>query len=276
MELPAKHRLRRDQAETADVVVLSFPKSGRTWLRFFLAKYIEKRHGARFSLDFVPDESWDEKRRCLPVPKIDFSHNFFDFFQETDDSPRLIDTDVIARKRLIVLIRDPRDVAVSYFHHKRDKEKLFTGSLEDFVRSAIYGIERQSRFVHMLLDMFENHAGPKHLMTYEDLHGDTTGVFRHCLDFLFCADIDETAFAYALEASRFDNMRRAEIEASKTATGFHRLATPGWSGDSNALKVRAGKVSGYEGEMSERLKAETLALPFTGRLIERLNWRKNP
>jgi hypothetical protein len=275
MELPAKHKRRRRHAEVADVVALSVPKSGRTWVRFFLGKYIEKLYGADFSLDFIPDESWDEKRRGLPVPTIDFSHNFFDFFQESDDLPRLIDSDIIARKRLVLLVRDPRDVAVSYFHHKRDKEKLFTGGLDDFVHSDIYGIERQSRFVLMMLDMFETHAGPKHFLTYEDLHRDTRKTFRDCLDFIFLSEIDEEAYAYALEESRFDNMRRNEIEASKSATGFHRLATPDWSGDWNALKVRAGKVSGYRSEMSEKLQKEALVLPFTGRLIERLNRRKN-
>ena len=275
MELPAKHERRRRHAQVADVVALSFPKSGRTWVRYFLGKYIEKRYGADFSLDFVPDQGWDEKRHALAVPKIDFSHNFFDFFQETGERPRLIDTDIIAHKRLVLLVRDPRDVAVSYYHHKRDLEKVFTGSLDDFVRSAIYGIERQSRFVLMMLDMFDRHRGPKHFLTYEDLHGDARKTFRDCLDFIFLSDIDEPAYAYALEESRFDNMRRNEIEASKTATGFNRLATPGWSGDRNALKVRAGKVSGYESEMSERLKAEARVLPFTGRLIESLNCRKN-
>lgn len=274
MELPAKHKLRRAHSEAADVVALSFPKSGRTWIRYFLGKYIEKRYGAAFSLDFVADRSGDEKRLAMAVPKIDFTHNFFDFFQDADDLPCLIDTDIIARKRLVLLVRDPRDVAISYYHHKRDKEKLFTGGLDDFVHSDIYGIERQSRFVLMMLDMFDRHGGPKHFLTYEDLHRDTPKTFRDCLDFIFLSDIDQAAFAYALGESRFDNMQRHEIEASKTATGFHRLATPGWSGDRNALKVRAGKVSGYRSEMNERLKAEALALPYTGRLIERLNCRK--
>ena len=275
MELPAKHKLRRRHSEAADVLALSFPKSGRTWVRYFLGKYIEKRYGAGFSLDFVADQSWDEKRLTMAIPKINFTHNFFDFFQETGESPRLIDTEIIARKRLVLLVRDPRDVAVSYYHHKRDKEKVFTGSLDDFFRSDIYGIERQSRFVLMMLDMFERHGGPKYFLTYEDLHGDAPKTFRDCLDFIFRSDIDEAAYAYALEESRFDNMQRDEIEASKSATGFNRLATPDWSGDRNALKVRTGKVSGYQSEMSERLKAEALALPDTGRLIERLNRRKN-
>ncbi len=167
----------------------------------------------------------------MAVPKIDFTHDFFDFFQDAGERPRLIDTDIIARKRLVLLVRDPRDVAVSYSHHEHDKEKVFTGSLDDFVRSDIYGIERQSRFVLMMLDKFDRHGGPKHFLTYEDLHGDARKTFRDDLDFIFLSDIDETAYAYALEESRFDKLRRNEIEAPVP--------------------------------------------PFTGRLIERLNWRKN-
>ncbi len=153
---------------------------------------------------------------------------------------------------------------------------MFTGSLDDLVRSDIYGTERQSRFVLMMLDMFDRHGGPKHFLTYEDLHGDTRKTFRDGLDFIFLSDMGEAAYAYALEESRFDKLRRDEMEASKSATGTHRLATPGWSGDTNALKLGGGNVSGYESAMSERLKAEVLVPPFAGRLIERLNRRKNP
>ena len=154
------------------------------------------------------------------------------FFQDAGERPRLIDTDINARKRLVLLVRDPRDVAVSYSHHEHDKEKVFTGSLDDFVRSDIYRTERQSRFVLMMLDMFDRHGGPKHFLTYEDLHGDARKTFRDGLDFIFLSDMDEAAYACALAESRFDNMRREEMEAPVP--------------------------------------------PFTGRLIERLNWRKNP
>ncbi len=152
------------------------------------------------------------------------------FFQDAGE--RLIDTDINARKRLVLLVRDPRDVAVSYSHHEHDKEKVFTGSLDDFVRSDIYGIERQSRFVLMMLDKFDRHGGPKHYLTSEDLHRDARKTFRDRLDSIFLSDMGEAAYAYALEESRFDNMRRNEIEAPVP--------------------------------------------PFTGRLIERLNRRKNP
>ena len=100
----------------------------------------------------------------MAVPKIDFTRNFFDFFQDAGERPRLIDTDINARKRLVLLVRDPRDVAVSYSHHDHDQEKVFTGSLDDFVRSDIYRTERQSRFVLMMLDMFDRHGGPKHFL----------------------------------------------------------------------------------------------------------------
>ncbi len=168
----------------------------------------------------------------MAVPKIDFTHDFFDFFQDAGERPRLIDTDINARKRLVLLVRDPRDVAVSYSHHEHDKEKVFTGSLDDFVSSDIYRTERQSRFVLMMLDRFDGHGGPKHFLTYEDLHGDARKTFRDGLDFIFLLDMDEAAYACALAESRFDNMRREEMEAPVP--------------------------------------------PFTGRLIERLNWRKNP
>lgn len=57
-----------------DNYILSFPKSGRTWVRFFLGKYIEKEYEIPFYTNFFTLIKRDQK-----VERFHFTHgNFFD------------------------------------------------------------------------------------------------------------------------------------------------------------------------------------------------------
>ena len=84
-----------------DTFLVSYPKSGNTWVRFLLANLIHPNEKVSFSNinRLLPAPGVLSKRflRTLPRPRILKSHEPFD-----------------ARfKKVIYLVRDPRDVAVS-------------------------------------------------------------------------------------------------------------------------------------------------------------------
>src|SRR5215212_9856138 len=54
-----------------DAIVVSIPKSGRTWVRTFLCAYFCKRYGYPFSLQ--PEQSGDAR-----IPRIIYSHDRFE------------------------------------------------------------------------------------------------------------------------------------------------------------------------------------------------------
>ncbi len=87
-------------------VVLSFPKSGRTWLRAILGKYLELTHGIVFTTEF--DNVARDK-----LPKIKFTHNLhrMSYFSG----------------KIIFLTRDPRDVVVSYYYQKKYRDNHIPG-----------------------------------------------------------------------------------------------------------------------------------------------------
>ena len=55
----------------ADAIVISIPKSGRTWARTFLNAYFAYKKGKQFSLDFTD-------RGEAGVPRIVYSHDRFE------------------------------------------------------------------------------------------------------------------------------------------------------------------------------------------------------
>ena len=97
-----------------DVFILSFPKSGNTWTRFLIANLVYSETPADFSNinRLTPDPESLSKRELarMPRPRIIKSHQYFD--------PRY--------KRVIYVVRDPRDVALSQFHFHRKR-----GLIED-------------------------------------------------------------------------------------------------------------------------------------------------
>ena len=88
-----------------DVFLVSYPRSGNTWVRFLLGNLIYPSDPVTFSNieSRIPEIYFNRDRflRELPRPRILKSHECF--------QPHY--------PNVIYIVRDPRDVAVSCFHH---------------------------------------------------------------------------------------------------------------------------------------------------------------
>src|SRR5713101_9299626 len=111
-----------------DVFLVSFPKSGNTWTRFLLANLIYPNQPATFANihRLIPDPAGTTKRDFdrMPRPRIIKSHECFD--------PRY--------PRVVYIVRDPRDVAVSQYHYHRKLQRISDDSpIENFVTRFLAG-----------------------------------------------------------------------------------------------------------------------------------------
>jgi hypothetical protein len=96
------------------VFLVSFPKSGNTWSRFLIGNLTHPEEPVTFAnVDrIVPDIYGTAANdiRAMPPPRVFKSHEAFD--------PRY--------RRVIYIVRDPRDVAVSSYHFARKDAALQT------------------------------------------------------------------------------------------------------------------------------------------------------
>lgn len=231
-----------------DVYLISYPKCGRTWLRLMVGKII----ATHFHL---PDDEaiillrW--KRRVHPqVEHITVVH---------DDRPMLKTPNELettkkryAGKKVIFLVRDPRDVVVSSYFELKHRSKLFSKNpddnqsnlinddMQEFIFQKRSGIDTIIRYYNIWA---ENRHIPRSflLVRYEDLRADPHVQLRRIMDFLGLKEISFEAIDEAVKYASFDNMRKMEMEEKYKS----EMLKPADHQDENTFKTRKGKVKGY-------------------------------
>ncbi len=156
--------------------------------------------------------------------------------------PRSIQRLLIHRLRernVILLVRDPRDIIVSYYFQKTKREQAVDWPLEEFIRDLRYGINQCIAFynaVYARRHMYRNFL----ILRYEDIKTQPHHEAQRILQFLNF-HIDTKSLQKALDETHFQKMkekeRRGVFQDEKlTTTDPH---------DQEAYKVRRGKIGGY-------------------------------
>jgi len=196
-----------------DLLIVSYPRSGNTWTRFLVGNLIYQDKPITFANieRKVPDiyQNSDDELQRLARPRVLKSHEYFD--------PRY--------KKVIYVVRDPRDVAVSYYHYH-----LKIGLIEDE-----YPMDRYvSRFVIGELDPFGSWGGNVGswlgarqgtegflLLRYEDMLEEPVRELSRITTRLAMHATRER-LERAVELSSARNMRRLEIEQAGSWQPLHK------------------------------------------------------
>jgi hypothetical protein len=203
-----------------DVFLASYPRSGNTWTRFLIGNLAHEKEVVTFlSVErLVPDmyKSSDRVLRNLPRPRILKSHECFD--------PRY--------RKVVYIVRDPRDVAVSNYHWELKLRSVKDGCpIEDFVPRWMAPefwprIGSWGDHVTSWLSTRHGHEGFL-LLRYEDLKQNPQGELARVAEFLGIEAARER-LTRAIELSSAENMRKLErAESGKwVATTLTRQDKP--------------------------------------------------
>lgn len=220
-----------------DYYFVSYPKCGRTWTRYFLAAYLKEKYNRNFSLEFDNLIKLDYR-----YPRIIYTHAHHrqDNLEDTKDFAQwLANHD----KKVIFLVRDPRDVIVSsYFEYtKRGKGEVVDEDIElsEFIKLDHTGIEKIVDYMNLWYqaqDQFDDFL----LLRYEDLKERPEKKFSRLIKFLNI-DLDEEVLQEAVEKSSFENMREAE----KSGEVQNKRLKPADKSDELTYKTRRGESGQY-------------------------------
>jgi hypothetical protein len=215
-----------------DVWIVSYPKSGNTWTRFLIGNLVAGGKAVDWSNieQIVPDIylNRDPYLKALPRPRYLKSHEGYrpDY------------------RRVVLIVRDPRDVAVSYYHFVRKAKLLVDASMDEFMTKFMDGkIDPYGNWGENVGSWLGARRGTDDFLVvrYEDLLENTEAELVRIADLLGIA-ADEQLLRHAAESSRADRMRALE-QAQRSEHKFLR------SSRSDIPFVRAAKSGQWRSEL---------------------------
>jgi hypothetical protein len=232
--------------QRADWVLMSWGKSGRTWLRVMLSRAYQLKGGLDASdlLDFD-----NLKQQDPQLPAVFFTHNNYlrDYTGNSHSKSHF------QGKRIVLLVRDPRDVAVSQFFQWQFRMRANKKFINDYPRDGAdistwdFVLDKEAG-VPRIVDYFNGWAQAipelKDVLVvrYEDMRVDPGAVLAKILAFtgaqVTSADVQE-----AVDFAAYDNMKK--MEQDKFFKGSGARVKPGDKDNPQSFKVRKAKVGGY-------------------------------
>ena len=195
---------------------ISFPKSGRTWLRYAL-------------------------HEMGIADAIHFHHDQFEF-NSSEKQPHDFSVDrrraEYQEHRTVYLERNPFDVMASFYHQITGRFKdyhNYRGTPSEFIRDPYFGAQVLQRFRQMWNEL----ALQDHVLkvTYEECHDDLEATLNRIVSH-FEIEVDRTKLSAAVDAASLDSMRKVE----STGEFPHPWLRP----RNGSSKVRNGQVGGHK------------------------------
>ena len=239
-------RAQLQRLQQADIVVVSFGKSGRTWLRVMLSRIYQLKHKLpqRALISF---DNLHYMNRA--VPKVFFTHDNYikDYTGNADSKADFY------KHKVVLLARDPRDVAVSQFfqwqYRMKPNKKILNKypgerdevSMFDFVMDPDAGLPKIIDFMNLWAEERSRMKG-FFLLRYEDLRTQPEETLRALLKFMGTPGTD-AEIREAIEFSSYENMKKMEQKKTFWLSGGRMV--PKDRDNPNTYKVRRAKVGGY-------------------------------
>jgi hypothetical protein len=234
-------------AATADAFLASYPKSGRTWFRFILSHYFAQV-AARSTEQ--PDKTIDLFSMFGIVPNFDLDPArgvpAFRYQMQRPHLPLILVThhnfkrSLFLGRPVIFMVRDPRDVMVSSFFHATRHKHRFSGTMDAFIADQGQGLPALINYLNGWAEGLQSRESA--VLSYEELTRDTMGASARIIEFLGCTPAKE-ALRIAVAAADFGAMRELELQGGLPAHDYDRA-------DSESLRMRRGKVGGFENYLS--------------------------
>jgi Sulfotransferase domain len=219
-----------------DMFLVSYPRSGNTWVRFLLAN-LQYNQSVGFAninrLLADPAVSTSRFLEKLPRPRILKSHEPFD----------------VRFRKVVYLVRDPRDVVLSEYYFNLKKMYINRSvSLDQFVARFIAGETSAygSWWENVASWIAARQGNPAFLLVrYEDLLSDPIITLAKVAEFL-AIQADEERMKAAVERSSAESMRMLEQEQFDQWTGTKNT-------DKDIPFVREAKSGGWKQSLARHL-----------------------
>ncbi|VDI24742.1 Hypothetical predicted protein, partial [Mytilus galloprovincialis] len=222
----ADHFVARDD----DVLLCNYPKSGTHWVwEIIQMLHTQKAELIEYSkmkcmIESMSKESFDS----LPSPRILNTHLEFS----------MLPKDFLRRKcKIVYTLRNPKDVAVSYYHHHRgllmyNYDGSWDGYLERFLEGNLDYMSWFDNVRNWHKDIKEHKDYPIHVIHYEDMHKNGIEEIRKLAKFLE-KPYNEKLLKGIQDKCQFEMMQKGKCHANffwkeNTAGIYREGKVGGW------------------------------------------------
>ena len=202
-----------------ELLVMSYPKSGRTWLRVML------------------DELGIKAAYTHLLSGHQHGRQLHELDMELD--PRF--------RRYLALLRDPRDTVVSGYYQAALRLKNYHGPVSGFIRDPSHGIERTIGFNLRLAERCARRTDCL-VLTYEQMLADPAQALRRVGAFAGYS-LDDATVVRIVANNTFERMQARE-RAGEFDERYGNILSGRLTEVPDAMKVRRGVVGGYRDELS--------------------------
>lgn len=243
---------------TTEVYFIAYPKTGNTWTRIMLGRYVQLVCEMPSLPLFDATDSFGRCERGCIGPAMQFTHRPLTW--QTQTAADLNFDNVIrpfVNKKVVLIVRHPLDALVSFWLQQKFRVAGgFESGINEFLADPIFGLDKCLRFHEIWLEGQEQVDG-FHLLRYEDLRKNAGTAFRQLLAFLGIP-IEDDFVQKATEFATFENMKKLE-ESDNSLTYKSSKLSIFATGDKNnpeAFHVRKGKVGGFRDYIEPAAVAE--------------------
>ncbi|XP_022912505.2 luciferin sulfotransferase-like [Onthophagus taurus] len=259
-----KEKIEHFEVKDDDVWVTSYPKAGTTWtqemvwligndldyegakvsvdqrfpfievnsLTKAMMKFGKKRNPEKFSKEFVVT---DNIKKLNETEGKRFIKSHLPWYL----LPRQI-TDGLKKPKIIHVMRDPKQVSVSYYHHNNLVIPLFDENLSNFIDIYVQGKVLYGDYFNVVKSYLkQSHLPNLLIITYEDMIRDIKSVIKKVSEFLNKNFTDEDIDKLAEHLS-FNQMKNNQAVNREYI-----------SGNDDEKFMRKGTVDSYKEELSD-------------------------
>lgn len=240
--------------QKSDVFVTEYPKSGITWISFIIANLISDReiNFSNFRSFVYPIYSYDKSYLDSITGK-----RYFKSHEPYQPS----------YPKVLYLLRDPRDVSISYYNWFKKYRSDFNISYDEFLLDFLtVGVSIYGSYKDHVTDWIENSKDSNKFLCirYEDMIKDSYCEVKKIVNFLEISVSDEKILD-SIKLSSFSNMQKLEKKETNS---------PFFDKSNNKLRfVRKGKVNAWKTELSENQKE--LFKKYLGQFLIDYNYEQN-
>jgi hypothetical protein len=241
----------------ADYAVVSFGKSGRTWVRVMVSRLYQLQYRLP-TTELLEFDNYHKVNSA--IPRIFFTHdNYLRDYTGDGGSKR-----AYRDQRVVLLVRHPADVTISQYFQWKHRMRPHKIRLNQYpVDPAttpwefMMGPSGLPKVIEFMNEWARGFTEVRNGMTirYEDLHADTARELARLAEYLGL-ERDPGRMAEVVEYASVENMRQREREAQSESDRLR----PGDPDNPDSFKTRRAKVGGYHDYFDAAQIAEIDAL----------------